>query len=266
MRLQFDEKPPRPKQRLESKVFNDHFVFNNEKTTTEVFLREKGQVNRSETSLYNINSSKRQSENSKITHLEGDNDIIDLDSSQSVKSLDNPEVINGPAQSVSWIREHSPVSYMPASYESNAKAEHSDPKIIRQLQTPIPDFLKDPSFIKSHQDLVLVQSSAVKLSGFDSKFGVSQNSQSIDYEQLFRLREDYIFSCDSHRMYMLNLKRQQQTVVELQGGPLFAWKQQICRLQRLKNEITQFTLAAVDDLDFKPAGIVQMNLNETACC
>lgn len=30
----------------------------------------------------------------------------------------------------------------------------------------------------------------------DSKFAVSLSSLSIDYEQLFRAREDYIISCD----------------------------------------------------------------------
>ncbi len=103
-------------------------------------------------------------------------------------------------------------------------------------------------------------------SGPESKFGISQNSQSIDYEQLFRLRDDYIFSCDDKHMYMYNLKRQKQTIVEMEGGPLFAYKQQICRVQQLPNELAQFNLASVDDLTFKSIGAVQINLHETSFC
>jgi len=70
-------------------------------------------------------------------------------------------------------------------------------------------FFKEGLTTQTNQDLVLVHSSAIKFTpGPDSKFGISQNSQSIDYEQLFRLRDDYIFSCDDKHMYMYNLKRQ----------------------------------------------------------
>jgi hypothetical protein len=92
----YDDKPPKPRQ-VVKKPINDHFVFNNIKSSSIVYPFQGGPVNRSENSFNNLNSSKPQTENSKVTHLEGDHDILDLDSSTSVKSLDNPEIISGPA-------------------------------------------------------------------------------------------------------------------------------------------------------------------------
>jgi len=67
-------------------------------------------------------------------------------------------------------------------------------------------------------------------------------------------------------MYMYNLKRLKQTIVEMEGGPLFAHKQQICRVTELSNELAQFNLASVDDLSFNPIGVVQTNIQETSFC
>lgn len=52
----------------------------------------------------------------------------------------------------------------------------------------------------------------------------------------------------------------------MEGGPLFAHKQQICRVTELSNELAQFNLASVDDLSFNPIGVVQTNIQETSFC
>jgi hypothetical protein len=67
----------------------------------------------------------------------------------------------------------------------------------------------------------------------DSKFAVSHSSLSIDYEQLFRAREDYIISCDQERIYLFNLKRKKEAILEKQGGLLFSDKQKLCRIHQL---------------------------------
>ena len=246
-----DDKPPLPN-KVEKIKPNDHFVFSHGKSNSLVFPYQGGPGSRLENSFNNLNSSKHQTDNSKVTLIEGDNDIIDLDSSNSVKSFDNPEVIKGPV--TTWTGEHSPVQFNPRSFENTVKDNSGSG---RKTMTPNPMFYKEGLTTQANQDLILVHSSANKhTSGPESKFGISQNSQSIDYEQLFRLRDDYIFSCDDKNMYMFNLKRQKQTIVEMGGGMLFAHKQQICRIQQLPNNTTQFALARVDDLDFKPIGEV----------
>ena len=90
--LQISDKPPLP-EKIEKITTNDHFVFSHGKSNSLVFPYQGGPGSRLENSFNGLNSSKHQTENSKVTLIEGDNDIIDLDSSNSVKSFDNPEII-----------------------------------------------------------------------------------------------------------------------------------------------------------------------------
>jgi len=112
VRRNIEEKPPLAS-KTEKIAPNDHFVFGHAKSNSLIFPYPGGPGSRLENSFNNLNSSKQQTENSKVTHIEGDNDIIDLDSSNSVKSYDNPEIIKGPIPLTTWTGEHSPVQLNP---------------------------------------------------------------------------------------------------------------------------------------------------------
>ena len=116
-------------------------MFSHGKSNSLVFPYQGGPGSRLENSFNNLNSSKIQTENSKVTHIEGDNDIIDLDSSNSVKSFDNPEIIKGPLQLTTWTGEHSPVQFHPRGFENKGKDNSGGSG--RKLMTPNPMFYKD---------------------------------------------------------------------------------------------------------------------------
>jgi hypothetical protein len=48
------------------------------------------------------------------------------------------------------------------------------------------------------------------------------NMSSIDYSAMFKAREDYLMVAESAQLHMYNLQKKTHSVVNIQGGLLFA--------------------------------------------
>jgi hypothetical protein len=121
-------------------------VFSNRKSNSLAcpFQIQLPAVSRSESSFHNLNTSKPHTENAQVTHLHGDNDLIDLDSSKSGRSSKNDELVNGPAQIQNWVHENSPVLHLLPTFDSEEKEDYERSIAKKSLTPQKPIFNIDP--------------------------------------------------------------------------------------------------------------------------